>query len=57
MIGYTTPPIELPVARTPKAVARRYLNQCETELAAGKNAIPDASYTIASEVRGSRGRS
>lgn len=42
-MGYTTPPIELPVANTPKAVALLVEKKCDIDEAAGKNNIPQAS--------------
>lgn len=44
-IGYIKPPIELPVANTPKAVALLVEKKCEIEEAAGKKSIPAASLT------------
>lgn len=40
---HDAPPNELPVARMPSAVALRFLNQCETDDAAGMNAMPAPS--------------
>lgn len=42
-IGYINPPMELPVANTPKAVALLVEKKCEIEEAAGKKSIPAAS--------------
>lgn len=42
--GYITPPIDEPVATTPRAVARRMVKKWEMEETAGRNMIPAASW-------------
>ena len=42
-IGYTTPPTELPEARTPRAVARRVEKWWEMEETAGRKMTPEAT--------------
>jgi hypothetical protein len=41
--GYMTPPMDEPVASTPRAVARRVVKKWEIEETAGRKMIPAAS--------------